>query len=359
MFDCSKEVIGFHNDEVTLPQAARDEMRDRRDANRRRVKKGLGQNNDAKPLEFYRQGSYAMKTMVQHPEKDYDIDDGVYFDKDDLKGAKGADKTALQARQMVRDAVDDGSFKTPPEARSNCVRVYYDAGYHVDMPVYRRVVTQNFWGGETVRYELASADWKRSDARDVTKWFDEENQRQSPDKENGRQLRRICRLIKKYSQSRASWRGSIAGGFMITKLVTECYSPDAAREDQSLYDTMKAIRDRLEWNLVVRHPVTPNDTITKGDKDPKARFLKEKLADALAQLAVLFTSDCTREDALKAWDKVFNTSYFTDQLEREKSAAQSLPVNGAPAVLTSGLLKSWEDDRARGAVNKKGGGHYA
>jgi hypothetical protein len=37
--------------------------------------------------------------------------------------------TSLQARQMVRDAVDDGKFKTPPEVRSNCVRVYYEKGF--------------------------------------------------------------------------------------------------------------------------------------------------------------------------------------------------------------------------------------
>jgi hypothetical protein len=37
---------------------------------------------------------------------------------------------------MVRDAVDDDKFKKPPEVRPNCVRVFYEAGYHVDLPVY-------------------------------------------------------------------------------------------------------------------------------------------------------------------------------------------------------------------------------
>ena len=137
MFDCAKDVLGYHNDEVTLPQADRTAMRNRRDANRRRVKKGLEENSDPSPLEFCPQGSYAMKTMVQHPANDYDIDDGIYFDKEDLKGAKGAYKSALQARQMVRDGVDDGKFKTAPEVHGNCVRIYYDAGYYVDMQIGR------------------------------------------------------------------------------------------------------------------------------------------------------------------------------------------------------------------------------
>lgn len=355
MYDCSEEVLGYHDDEVRLPTDERDEMRDRRDSNRKRVKRGLEKNGDPKPRDFHPQGSYAMKTMVQHPEKDYDIDDGVYFEKDDLKGKNGAEKTALQARQMVRDAVDDGSFKKAPEARKNCVRVYYEAGYHVDIPVYRRVVTKNSLGQELVHYELASSDWKRSDARDVTKWYEGECDRLSADKYDGGQVRRITREIKKFSQSRESWKGQIGSGFMISKLVTECYRPDADREDKSLYYTMRDIRDRLERDLVVNHPVTPDETITKGDNDPKAKFLKEKLSDALSWLDVLFTPECTQEDAYKAWDKVFNTKYFTNKLPKEEK--KEAAMGRAPAVLTSGMVRDWSSEPA--PVRKEGGGRYA
>src|SRR3546814_15006164 len=96
-----------------------------------------------------KQGSYAMKTMIVHPDNDYDIDDGVYFDKADLVGERGAEMTSLQTREMVRNAVDDGKFKKAPVARKNCVRVYYEAGYHVDLPVYRRI-TKDDW---TYEYE--------------------------------------------------------------------------------------------------------------------------------------------------------------------------------------------------------------
>jgi hypothetical protein len=351
MFDCAKEVLSYHDDEVTLPQSERTNMRNRRNANRDRVKRGLEKNNDPKPQEFSPQGSYAMKTMVQHPEKDYDIDDGIYFSKEDLTGRNGADKSALAARQMVRDAVDDGSFKTNPEVRANCVRVHYDAGYHVDIPVYRSVVTKDILGNDKVHYELASTDWKRSDARNVTKWFEEENARQSPSESNGRQLRRICREIKKFSQSRSSWKGSIASGFMITKLVTECYRANANREDEALYYTMLAIRDRLERNLVVQHPVTPNETITKGDNDPKARFLKEKLSDAISWLAVLFKSDCSREQALKAWDKVFNTYYFISKLE-QKDEKKSASIQASTGGTAASILHDWNAPPAR-TVNPK------
>jgi hypothetical protein len=220
MYNCSDDVLAHHDEEVTLSQAERTDMRNRRNANRDRLKKGLNDKKKATPREFASQGSYAMKTMVQYPDKDYDIDDGVYFDKDDLVGDRGAEMSALQSRQMVRGALDDGSFATAPEVRTNCVRVYYKAGYCVDVPVYRRIGTKDAWGTVTYTYELASSDWKRSDARAVTSWFEEENSRQSLDTVNGRQLRRIVRQIKKYANSRQSWRGQILSGFGITKLVT-------------------------------------------------------------------------------------------------------------------------------------------
>jgi hypothetical protein len=354
MYDCADDILAYHNDEVTLPQSERTAMRDRRNANRDRVKDGLEKADKPKPLEFKGQGSYAMKTMTQHPDNTYDIDDGVYFEAADLVGPRGGEMSPLEARQMVRDAVDDGSFKTTPEVRQNCVRVLYDAGYHVDLPVYRRVVTKDALGRETEHFELASSEWKRSDARDVTKWFEGENNRQSGDDSNGRQLRRITRDIKKFAKSRSSWDRRILSGFGITKLVTESFRGNVGREDTSLYDTMKAIRDRLNISLVVKHPVTPNDTITCGDADPKAAYLRDRLAEAIEWLEPLFSHDCDRETALKCWDKVFNTSFFSERVEKKEAAA------AAPSIITAGLLReTGQSASVQSAVRKEGGGRYA
>ena len=99
MVDCSKDVLAFHDDEVSLPQIERTAMRDRRNANRKRVKEGLSEKKKPLPTDFCTQGSYAMKTMVQDPKDCYDIDDGIYFEKDALKGERGAELSALDVRQ--------------------------------------------------------------------------------------------------------------------------------------------------------------------------------------------------------------------------------------------------------------------
>ena len=348
MIDCAKDVRAYHNKDVTLPESEQKKMRDRRDANRRRLRKGLDNASKPKPIEFVSQGSYAMKTMIRDPDNDYDIDDGVYFDKEDLVGERGAEMTSLQARQMVRDAVDDGTFKQAPEVRSNCVRVFYKAGYHVDLPVYRRVVTSTAFG-EVTHYELAaSSGWKRSDARDVSKWYEDERAKSS----DSQQLRRINRYLKKYARSRQSWRSGILSGFGISVLVVECFR-DHEREDRVLYDTMVAIRNRLNWNLEIAHPVTPGDHITSGTDDARARNFRDKLTDAIDALQPLFDADCTRERALECWDKVFFTTFFSERLEDEKRASVA-----APAIVTSAAVLS-STAPAAAAVNSAGGGRYA
>ena len=348
MFDCSKDVRAYHNQDVTLPKAEQDKMRDRRNSNRTRLRNGLDKAGKPAPVDFVKQGSYAMKTMVRDPDNDYDIDDGVYFRKEDLVGERGAEMTALQARQMVRDAVDDGQFKQAPEVRSNCVRVLYKAGYHVDLPVYRRVVTSTVFGDE-VHYELAaSSGWKRSDARDVTDWYEDER----ANSHDGEQLRRINRDLKKYARSRHSWRAGILSGFGISVLVTECFRQND-REDCALYDTMVAIRDRLDWNVQVAHPVTPGDYITSGPDDARPRCFRDKLTDAIDALEPLFKDDCTRETALKCWDKVFATTFFSERLENEQRAAVT-----APAIISSAALMS-STSAAAAAVSSAGGGRSA
>ncbi|KQT60569.1 MULTISPECIES: cyclic GMP-AMP synthase DncV-like nucleotidyltransferase [unclassified Aureimonas] len=358
MYDCSNDILAYHDERVTLPDPERTEMRNRRDSNRDKAWRGLEREGDPTPIEFRSQGSYAMRTMVQHPSKDYDIDDGVYFWKEDLVDEKGRELSARQVKEMVRDAVDDGNLSTPPEVRRNCVRVQYAKGYHVDIPCYRRVTTKDWLGNESHHHELAGPTWKRSDARDVTGWFKSENEAQSPDTSNGRQLRRVTREIKMFARSRAGWSGKILSGFGITKLVTETYRAHATREDVALYDTMRAMRDRLEVNLVVDHPVTPAETITTqgpdGSGDPKAAYLRDRLSEALDDLASLNEADCTRERALATWDRAFATTFFGARKEPAKVAAGV----ATPSVLSSGF---WADREAAAAsaVRKEGGGRHA
>jgi hypothetical protein len=345
MNDCSKDILAYHNDKVTLPQSERTNMRDRRDANRNRLTTRLKEKENPLPQEFIKQGSYAMLTMVQDASNDYDIDDGVYFTQKSIKGPNGGDKAARDARQMVCEVLLDDRFNKQPVVKKNCVRIFYNDGYHVDMPVYRIRESDD-------DYELASgSDWVHSRAADVEEWFNTANQAKSPDENNGRQLRRIVRMLKKFAKSRGAWKDQIASGFAITILTEEKYVVNKDREDTSLRDTMRAIYNRLLWSLEVKHPVTPGAKVTKGPDDANMKFFREKLEAALKDLEVLDNSDCTREQALKAWDKVFGTDFFIGRYDGKEEANAS-----ENSLFLSSLITTKSEPAA---VHKNGGGHFA
>lgn len=332
MYDLNKEIVDFQNKKVSLNDKQQGVMRGRRDANQKRLAKGLKANGGPSILRHVAQGSYAMYTMTQDAANDYDIDDGVVFDKEDLKGNQGAYLSHLDARKMVRHAVDDGSFKTAPEIKTNCVRVHYDAGYHVDIPVYRQL--------DDGSLELASSTWKGSSPKEVTTWYNTAVIKQSPDFTNGRQMRRDAKLLKIFSKSRSSWKQQAPSGLAISSLIDEKYVSDAERDDKSLYHTMVAIRDRLILDLQVWHPVRTAEELTNGYDDAKTKFFRDKLDKAIDDLSILFESTCTRLDALKAWDKVFDHQFFKDLIEEEKKKSKA-KIATIPAVIAT---KPWLDD---------------
>jgi hypothetical protein len=342
MYDCNDDVLAFHNEKVTLPQPLRTAMRDRRNANRKRLKDRLKEKGLPLPQEFIKQGSYAMLSMVQDDDNDYDIDDGVYFPENDLKDKDGNALSPKATRQFICDALQDDRFKKQPKVLKNCVRIYYNEGYHVDMPIYRIRKSD----GE---YELASSDqWTVSRAADVEQWFCDTNDAKSPDTENGRQFRRIVRDAKKFARSRTAWKAEIASGFTITKLIEECFVADEHREDVSLRETMCRMYERLTISLEIWHPTTPGVRLTAAD-DAGAEFLRDKLSTALEDLKVLDDPACAAKQARKAWDKVFNTDFFSAREVKEAMTASNVTV-------VSNLLSKQTNPRP---VDKQGGGRFA
>lgn len=349
MFDTSPEVSRFHNTKVTLPTTERKNMRARRDANRNRLRSDLTAAEKPAPIGLHTQGSYAMHTMVQDAATDYDIDDGVYFKAGELVGANGGAMSALAVRQMVCAALQYDGFKTAPTVLKNCVRVYYNEGFHVDVPAYRRYESADLWTGKPkYTYELASSDWKSSDPREVTKWFRKRNVQHSLDcSTSDGQFRRVVRLLKMFARSRSSWKSLTATGFMITKLADEHFVASEGRDDLSLRQTMQAIHVQLGWNTSIGHPTLTGETITR-DNDPRPGYFKDRLAENLKHLEVLDTHACTHEAAMKAWDTVFATDWFSQQ---------QAPSGGSGGSGSSGGNKSAFIPTQ--AVEKRDGGRYA
>jgi hypothetical protein len=333
MRDCHLQVAKYQRDQVRLSNDSRKDIFAKAKTNRKRLKDGLAANDDPTPIGQRTQGSYAMRTMIVEEGEDYDIDDGVYFRKDDLAGPNGGDKTPLAAREMVCNALlGDDRFKEDPKALKNCVRIYYKAGYHIDVPVYRHVVVKDAWTGEeSDHYELASSIWKRSDALAVTTWFRDFNKdncaNASKDGDKG-QFVEVVRLLKAFARSRTSWKGRISNGFVISKLAADQWAEVVNRDDEALRNLAKAIRDKLSWTQAVKHPVLDENIIEDGNA--KAKFLHDKLEEKLKHLDLLDEWDCDHAKAMSAWDNFFNTDWFSQQPDPD--GAKSLAEKVGPAV---------------------------
>lgn len=280
-----------------------------------------------------------MFTMVLPPDKDsvpdYDIDDGAVFDREELKGPQGGDMSPREARDMVREVLDDGSFKTPPETLKNCVRVYYETGYHADVPVYREFDDEN---GNT-HLGIASSEWRDSDPTELTTWFNEAVVEKSPDDANGRQMRRMVCLLKMFARSRASW--NLPSGLILSVLTDERYVSKVERDDEALYDLLEGIHTRISLlNRKVYNPCDRNEELTKGSEDPKMRELEDRLAWAIGRLQVVKIGRCDKNEAMKRWNEIFNTDFFRRYIEEnEKDKLRSLNILVSSTAATA--PKQW------------------
>ncbi|MEJ2376112.1 MAG: hypothetical protein P8Y71_12090 [Pseudolabrys sp.] len=306
--------------------------------NRKRLKNGLARNESPKAIGSRTQGSYAMRTMIQNDRGDYDVDDGVYFSLDSLKDENGVGMSAPDARKMVSDGLQDDQFSDPPEPRNNCVRVYYkQEGYHVDVPVYREIRGKDLFTGEDKKsYEIAAGDkWRTSDPLANTKWFKDENKRRSQDATangNDGQFVRIVRLVKAFARSRAGWSNKISSGFAISKLVSDHFVQSDGRDDAVFRQTLKNIAATLAWNDAIKHPVLDENIAETGDE--KTKFLKEKIEENLEHLDVLDKVDCSHDEAMKAWDNLFYTDWFSKQPDPSKKS--QVEMASGPAVIKQG-----------------------
>ncbi len=336
MYDMSVVLHDFYENKVRLGKAKRDELAGYRDTNLGRLKDGLDTLAAERgekyhhPEESLNQGSYAMHTMNQHVDNEYDIDVGLIFNKE----AVPAD--AKQARERVCDALlkKCTNFTKEPEARANAVTIWYAEGYHIDFAVYRRYTSG--WGNTILEHAGASG-WAARNPEDITNWFSEQIEAQSPggmvDRFLGievqpKQLRRIVRFLKWFARSRSSW--SLPGGMIMTTLVCEVYRPDRKRDDVALYDTMVALRKRLKGSLKVSNPVDSSQELTaRAECLSQVTRLRDRLADTIEKLSILNDPTCTEVKARSAWNAVFNSDFWE---EKQVAGAGDVQQRGTSSV---------------------------
>lgn len=324
MYDLSKELIKFHDLHVRLTNDQRKDMRQRRDANLKRIRNGLENLNKPKIVESINQGGYAQKTMVQPPESDkesrYDIDLGVVFDGDDVVGAQ-------TTRSWVRNAIANTAtnLKNKPISKKKCVRVIYADGYQCDFPVFRRSL--NSWIGTEWTYELSAGDdWDASDPKSMNAWIEDQVSNHSPETSGNYQLRRIIRLGKYYCKTHSAHQNrKFPSGLIATALFIEAYCPVEGRDDEAFYETLRNISYSSKFSPVYANGVQISDY---KDTDRIARLI-EIAEKSVKELDNLENERVSQADACKAWKKVFRHSHFDETVEEQIDTSSRSVLTGA------------------------------
>lgn len=311
MFDLSKEFNEFYTNHTILPQAIQTDLRDKKKLNIDRLEAGLGESNGENGTSYSisdikEQGSIAMATVVQNDSKDYDIDVAIIFNEDDI----GTDTGTTTIKHVVANALKKkcSNFKQVPEALTNCVRIEYADGYHVDFAVYKKTFDGTYYH--------AGSSWQERNPMAINDWFREAV------KDKGDKLRSVVRLSKMFCKSRSSWQ--MPGGLIQSVLCNECFV-EYERLDECFYYTMKAILGRLEESIEVYNPTDETKSLLLKQKDrDKMNNWKQRLSEKFDKIDVIFKSDCTRKQAFASWYKIFNHDFW---LYNENESANNSYAN--------------------------------
>ena len=359
MYDFSKRISHFHQDQVRLTNDQRADMRRRRETNLERIEKGLKETSKPNIAETINQGGYAQKTMTQPPENDqenrYDIDLGVVFNEEDAAGAK-------TTRNWIRDAITlkATNMKYDPETKKKCVRVVYSDGYQCDFPVFRRRWSELGW-----KYELSSGEeWVDSDPAAMNKWIEAEVSAKSPETSASYQLRRIIRLGKFFSKTHSSrLNRKFPGGLVATALFIEAYKSVDGRDDEAFRETLRALSNRSKHTPVYANGIQVSD---QQDTDRIGRLI-EQAGESVQELDKLDADDASDVEANKIWKSVFRHSFFDNVTANSaNSASASLEKKGTyagvglaapvpPSQTASTLSDSEKQSRMEAAVGSRSG----
>ncbi|MCI5165804.1 MAG: hypothetical protein D3903_06840 [Candidatus Electrothrix sp. GM3_4] len=321
-----KEYSTFYG-EIRITKARRESLEGNREAIKKKIKNWFSENKPKElPPKFWGQGSFEMKTIINPiPKKDdndntileYDLDYGVYFIEKENENNK---RSITTWHDWVYSSVKYHT-NTLPEKKNTCIRVIYDDGHHIDLPIYYK-------DGKSIELAHKTKGWTTSDPKEFYEWFNNQAK-------NDQQLRRIVRYLKAWKNYRENNNSylQLPSGFALTILATEnfCSSDD---DDKAFRDTVQKIKNSLDLSFICLRPTTP-----RGE-DLFANYSETKKNDFLTSLDQLITA-CNKAKDEKNFKKAseYLRKQFgerfplgADESEKDKSKALASSLLGSGAI---------------------------
>jgi len=303
---------------------------------RKKIKDYFKVNHPEYKPTFYIQGSYKMGTTIRTKEDECDLDDGCYF----IPKPNVAAKT-LQG--WVKDAVD-GTTDATPSHKNKCIRVQYTAGYHIDLPVYRKN-TEN--SNEHPELAIRDSGYESSDPRELVIWFQSK-------KKNNVVLVRLISYLKSWSDT---VRGFMPPGLAMTILASNNQKKHEGRDDIALRDTLKAIKSSLNSSFICIVPATPNDDLFANyDDNRKQKFLNE--LDKFIEDANQAIEEKNKLKASKLWRKHLGDRFPLAEDEDDETMSNLDALRSIGKIVTAGIATTAKSGIIHAAEGIKNISHF-
>lgn len=310
MANCNDLFKDF-NSELNITKTKKENLITSRDNLRQKVKDYFKEHHNKYQPQFYIQGSYKNNTCIRTKDDECDLDDGVYF-KDNPDNV-----TPKTLQQWVKNAVK-GTTNAIPIHKKKCIRVIYQAGYNIDIPVFLFDKEEQ----EHPLLAVKTGEWFKDDPKEFVDEFIEKK------KENS-QIVRIVKYLKSWSDHK---REKMPSGLVMTVLVMDNFQSND-RDDVSLKYTLIEIENELQERFKCKLPTTPKeDLFAEYSQTRKDNFLSN-LSDFISDAKKAIDDEKNQYEASKLWKKHLGQRFPEGKdIEEETKNAERL-------ISTIGLSK--------------------
>lgn len=250
---------------------------------------------------------------------EFDIDAGLYL----LFNAEQHGVKSSDAKHILREILSE-YCKINPEAKlddpkSNCERVSFPGGFHIDLPLY-------YFDDVTGVCRLATErdGWIDSDSKALQDWFDSKIHHLA-DIQRAR-LRRVIKNIKTWVALKKIGLPSIA----ITVYVARNYD-DHGQDDDAFQHNAGKLATYLQNGGSILSPINGDDLIG-GTLDDRRR-LRDGSGDLLESFQFVSNSTSATE-AHPHWSRVFEYIYPPIAEINEQASVLNFPTLTTPPAIT-------------------------
>ncbi len=321
MSNCSNLFYDF-NEDLKITKTKNENLMKSKNNIRDKIKAYFKENHPNYIPTFFIQGSRKIGTMIRTKDDTCDLDDGIYFQRN-----IGVTGTTLQS--WVYAAVEDIASANVNH-KAKCIRVNYAGNYHIDLPIYYFPENEDH-----PLLAVKNSDLEESDPKEFIEWY----RRVKTD-----QLTRIVKYLKAWGDN---VRNKMPSGLAFTVLAERNYAIDD-RDDISLFETLKAIRNDLFVQFKCTMPTTPHDDLFADFDQNRIDNFFERLDAFIEDARIAIHEEENQLKASKKWKKHLGERFpegldeNIEEKENDLLEAASLIAAGKAGTDRDGNIKPKE-----------------